>query len=135
MEKNPVPSDKTRYNEIKIVEDRTAEQVRRLVEQASNNTSALEGSLDWKIGRLYSSGMDTDSINRQGIDPLQEELELIDNMSTNADVQRVSNRMLSYYIVDLFFAFFASPDSKNSKMMIATLYQSGLGLPDRDYYF
>ncbi len=40
IEKNPVPSDKTKYNEFKIVEDRTDEQVRKLVEQASNNTSA-----------------------------------------------------------------------------------------------
>ena len=116
------------------MEDRTDEQVRKLVEQASNNTSAKESSLDWKIGRFYRMGMDTDSINRQGIEPLQGELKLIDNMTTTADVQRVSAHLLSYYIIDPFFSFFASPDSKNSKMMIATLYQSGLGLPDRDYY-
>ena len=135
IERNPVPSDKTKYNEFKIVEDRTEEQVRKLVEQASNNTSATDSSLDWKIGRLYRSGMDTDSINRQGIEPLQGELKLIDNITTYADVQRVSDQMLSYYIIDPFFSFYASPDSKNSKVMIATLYQSGLGLPDRDYYF
>jgi putative endopeptidase len=90
----------------------------------------------WKalIGRFYSIGMDTDSINRQGIEPLQRELELIDNMTTAADVQRVSAQLLSYYIIDPLFSFYASPDSKNSKVMIATLYQSGLGLPDRDYY-
>jgi putative endopeptidase len=134
IEKNPVPSDKTEYNEFKIVEDRTDEQVRKLVEQASNNTSAKESSLDWKIGRFYSIGMDTDSINRQGIEPLQRELKLIDNMTTAADVQRVSAQLLSYYIIDPLFSFYASPDSKNSKVMIATLYQSGLGLPDRDYY-
>ena len=134
IEKNPVPSDKTRYDEFKIVEDRTYEQVRKLVEQASNNTSANESSLDWKIGRFYSLGIDTNSINRQGIEPLQGELKSIDNMTTVADVQKVSAHLLSYYIIDPFFSFFASPDSKNSKMMIATLYQSGLGLPDRDYY-
>jgi putative endopeptidase len=135
IERNPVPSDKTKYNEFKIVEDRTEEQVRKLVEQASNNTSATDSSLDWKIGRLYQSGMDTDSINRQGIEPLNGELKLIDNITTYADIQRVSDQMLSYYIIDPFFSFYASPDSKNSKVMIATLYQSGLGLPDRDYYF
>ena len=135
IERNPVPSDKTKYNEFKIVEDRTEEQVRKLVEQASNNTSAKDSSLDWKIGRLYQSGMDTDSINRQGFSPLNGELKLIDNITTYADVQRVSDQMLSYYIIDPFFSFYASPDSKNSKVMIATLYQSGLGLPDRDYYF
>jgi putative endopeptidase len=134
IEKNPVPPDKTEYSEFKIVKDRTDEQVRKLVEQVSNNTSAKESNLDWKIGRFYGIGMDTDSINRQGIEPLQGELRLIDNMTTAADVQRVSAHLLSYYIIDPFFSFFASPDSKNSKMMIATLYQSGLGLPDRDYY-
>lgn len=134
IEKNPVPSDKTQYNEFKIVEDKTDEQVRKLVELASNNTSAKVGSLDWKIGRFYSIGMDTDSINRQGIEPLQRELKLIDNMTTAADVQRVSAQLLSYYIIDPLFSLYASPDSKNSKVMIATIYQSGLGLPDRDYY-
>lgn len=135
LEKNPVPSDKTEYNEFKIVEDRTDEQVRMLVEQASNNRSANESSLDGKIGRFYSMGMDTDSINKQGIEPLQMELKLIDSMTTAADVQRVSAQLLSCNIIDPLFSFYASPDSKNSKVMIATLYQSGLGLPDRDYYF
>ncbi|MFZ2472963.1 MAG: M13-type metalloendopeptidase [Methanothrix sp.] len=132
--KNPVPSDKTDYNEFVIVEDRTDEQVLKLVERASNNTSAKESSLDWKIGRFYSMGLDTDSINRQGIEPLHGELKLIDNITTASDVQRVSARLLSYYIIDPLFSFYSSPDSKNSKVMIASLYQSGLGLPDRDYY-
>ncbi|MDD4447365.1 MAG: hypothetical protein PHN61_06775 [Methanothrix sp.] len=134
IEKNPIPSDKTDYNEFVIVGDRTDEQVRRLVEQASNNTSAQKSSLEWKIGRLYSIGMDANSINLQGTGPLQGELDQIDNITTAADVQKVSTRLLSYYIIDPLFSFYASPDSKNSKVMIATIYQSGLGLPDRDYY-
>lgn len=133
IEKNPIPSDKTDFSEFVIVGDRTDEQVRRLVEQASNNTSAQK-SLEWKIGRLYSIGMDTNSINRQGTGPLQGELEQIDNITSAADVQKVSTKLLSYYIIDPLFSFYASPDSKNSKVMIATIYQSGLGLPDRDYY-
>jgi len=32
------------------------------------------------------------------------------------------------------FSFGATPDLKNSDMMIAGLSQGGLGLPDRDYY-
>jgi putative endopeptidase len=134
IEKTPIPSDKTDYNEFVIVGDRTDEQVRSLVEQASNNTSAQKSSLEWKIGQFYSIGMDTNPTNRQGTGPLQGELEQIDNITTAAEVQKVSTRLLSYYIIDPFFSFYASPDSKNSKVMIATIYQSGLGLPDRDYY-
>ncbi|MFB3764716.1 MAG: hypothetical protein ACE14P_05645 [Methanotrichaceae archaeon] len=42
----------------------------------------------------------------------------------------------SYFLgIDPFFSLYASPDSKNNKIMIATLSQGGLGLPDRYFYF
>ncbi len=135
IEHNPVPPDKSMYSEFNVVDDRTKERVRMLVEQAANNTSAKAGSVQQKIGLFYRLGLDTAIINRQGLMPLQGELAQIDNITTTADVQRVANHLLSYYIIDPLFSFFAAPDSKNSKTMIACLYQSGLGLPDRDYYF
>ncbi len=48
IKKNPIPSDKPKYNEFKVVEDRTSERVRSLVEKDTNNTSIEEGSLDWR---------------------------------------------------------------------------------------
>ena len=42
--------------------------------------------------------------------------------------------MMDYGIAP-FFSIYAAPDKKNSKVMIATLTQGGLGLPDRDFYF
>jgi putative endopeptidase len=135
IENNPVPPDKSRYSEFDVVDDRTKERVRMLVEQAANNTSAEAGSVQQKIGLFYRLGLDTNTIDRQGFRPLQGELDQIYNITTTADVQRVSAHLLSYYIIDPFFSFYAAPDSKNSKIMIACLYQSGLGLPDRDYYF
>jgi len=135
IENNPVPPDKSRYSEFDVVDDRTKERVRMLVEQAANNTSAKAGSVQQKIGLFYRMGLDTNTIDRQGLMPLRGELDQIDNITTTADVQRVSAHLLSYYFIDPFFSFYAAPDSKNSKIMIACLYQSGLGLPDRDYYF
>ncbi len=135
IENNPVPADKSRYSEFQVVDDRTKERVRMLVEQAANNTSAESGSIQQKIGLFYRTGLDTATIDGQGLMPLQDELGQIDNITTTADVQRVSDQLLSYYIIDPLFSFYAAPDSKNSQIMIACLYQSGLGLPDRDYYF
>ncbi len=131
---HPVPPDKPSYSEIRIVSDETDEQVRTLVEGAANNTTAERGSIEQKIGEFYRIGLDNATINSQGISPLKEELAKIDNISTISDVQNVSAHLLSYYIIDPFFAFYADADPKNSKMMMATLFQSGLGLPDRDYY-
>ncbi|VVB67891.1 Peptidase family M13 [uncultured archaeon] len=135
IENNPVPADKPWYSEFIVVDDRTTERIRMIVEQAANNTSAKDGSVEQKIGLFYRTGLDTATIDRQGLVPLQEELDRIDSITTTADVQRVSDHLLSYYIIRPFFSFFAYPDSKNSQITIAWLSQSGLGLPDRDYYF
>lgn len=135
IKSHPVPSDKSRYTEFVIVQDKTDEQIKGLVEGAANNTTAEKGSIEQKIGEFYRSGLDTSSLDRQGVAPLKEEFARIDNISTRSDVQNVSSRLLSYYIIDPFFSFYSDADPKNSKMMIATLFQSGLGLPDRDYYF
>lgn len=135
IEDNPVPANKTSYSDTDIVDDRTKERVRMLVELAANNTSAEYDSVQQKIGLFYRLGLDKITIDRQGLSPLQEDLAQIDDITTAADVQRVSAHLLSYYIVDPFFSFYAAPDRKNSKIMIASLSQYGLGLPDRDYYF
>jgi putative endopeptidase len=134
IKNHPVPADKPSYSEVRIVRDKTDEQVRELVEGAANSTTAEEGSIEQKIGEFYRVGLDTTALDRQGIAPLEEELARIDNISTISDVQNASAHLLSYNIIDPFFAFYADADPKNSKVMMATLFQSGLGLPDRDYY-
>ncbi len=135
IKNHPVPSDKPRYGEFVIVGDKTDERVRELVEEAANNTTAEKGSIEQKIGEFYRVGLDNATLDRQGISSLKEELIRIDNISTISDVQNDSAHLTSYYIIDPFFSFYADADPKNTKMMMATLFQSGLGLPDRDYYF
>ena len=43
--------------------------------------------------------------------------------------------LLSLFLFLFLFSYSFSPDNKNSDHCIAQLGQSGLGLPDRDYYF
>lgn len=132
IKSHPVPADKSRYGEFEIVEDRTYDRVKRIVESAAKNTSAPEGSLEQKIGEFYCMGMDNTTLEKQRLDPIKEELKLIDSISNASDVQAVSTHMMDYGI-DPFFSIYAAPDKKNSKVMIATLTQGGLSLPDRNY--
>lgn len=131
---HPVPPDKSRYGEFAIVKDRTYERVKGIVESAASNTSAPQGGLEQKIGRFYSMGMDNTTLEKQHLDPIKGELKLIDNISNASDLQAVSTQIMEYGL-DPFFSMYAAPDKKNSKIMIATLTQGGLGLPDRDFYF
>ena len=97
----------------------------------ANNTA---GSVEQKIGDFYASGMDTATIDKRGYDPIKPMLVRIDSISDIAslmkfvtDEAKVSNSSV--------LAFGVSPDIKNSSLNIAHLYQTGIGLPERDYYF
>lgn len=134
IKSHPVPSDKSRYGEFEIVDDRTYDNVKSIVDSAANNTSAPDGSLEQKIGEFYRVGMDNATLERQRLEPIKDDLNMIDNISNTSDVQTVSTKMMDYGM-DPFFSMYAAPDKKNSKVMIATITQGGLGLPDRDFYF
>ncbi len=134
IKNHPVSADKTSNSASDILVDESDERVRALIEEAANNTSAKEGSLEQKIGEFYRSGMDTANIEKVGISPLQKGFSQIDNISTISDVQNVSAYLLANYAVRAFFFLDAETDPKNSQMMMATLGQGGIGLPNRDYY-
>lgn len=134
IKSHPVPADKSRYGEFDIVDDKTYDNVKRIVNSAANNTSAPEGSLEQKIGEFYRVGMDNATLEKQRLETIKSYLKMIDNTSNTSDVQTVSTQMMDYGM-DPFFSMYAAPDKKNSKVMIATITQGGLGLPDRDFYF
>ena len=79
-------------------------------------------------------GIDTATLEKQHLDPVKDKLKMIDDIANISDVQAVSMQMMDYG-VDPFFSMYAEPNKKNSTIMIATLTQGGLGLPDRDFYF
>jgi len=128
-----VPADKSKFGEFEIVNDITYDRVKKIVESAANNASAPEGSLEQKIGKFYFVGMDNATLGRQHLDPIKGELKMIDSISNASDVQIVSMQMMDHGM-DPFFSMYVGPDKKNSRHMIASLTQGGLGLPDRDFY-
>ena len=132
IKNHPVPADKFRYGEIEIIEDRTYDRVKEIVESASNNTFTPRGSLEQKIGEFYRMGMDNATLEKQRLDSIKNELKLIEKISNASDVQAVSTQMMDYGM-DPFFSLYAEPDKKNSQVMIATLTQGGLSLPDRGF--
>jgi putative endopeptidase len=92
------------------------------------------GSIEQKIGDFYASGMDTATINKRGYEPVKPILASIDGINSIpslmkfvADEIKVQNNSI--------IGFYVGPDNKNSKLNIAHAYQTGIGLPDRDYYF
>jgi len=97
----------------------------------SNNPA---GSIAQKVGDFYTSGMDTLTIQKRGYGPIKSLLAKIDAIS---DLPSLMNFVVNQVKVDnsSIIGFGVGPDEKNSSMNIAQIYQTGIGLPDRDYYF
>src|SRR5688572_2287816 len=97
----------------------------------SNNPA---GSIEQKVGDFYASGMDTVTINQRGYEPIKPVLARIDAvadvpslMKLVAEEQKVGDGSI--------IGFYVGPDDKQSSINIAQFYQTGIGLPERDYYF
>ncbi len=92
------------------------------------------GSVEQKLGDFYASGLDTVTINKRGYVPIKPILNRIDSISDVASLMKfVANEAKAYNTSLL--GFYVGPDNKNSSLNIAHIYQSGIGLPERDYYF
>ncbi|OFY94568.1 MAG: metalloendopeptidase [Bacteroidetes bacterium RIFCSPLOWO2_12_FULL_31_6] len=101
---------------------------------ASSKSNAAKGSNSQKIGDFYKSGMDTITLEKLGISPLQEELNKIDNVKSSAELIKEIAHLHQIGASPL-FSFYISSDDKNSSQYACFLWQGGLGLGQRDYYF
>lgn len=118
------------YSFLNIPQRKLLEQI--LEEIASGGNQA--GSLEQKVGDYYASGMDTESINQRGYEPIQPLLDQIEALSNvNALMAFVTNELKSGHTSVVGMG--VSPDNENSAVNMIHFGQSGLGLPDRDYYF
>ncbi|MFP4368886.1 MAG: M13 family metallopeptidase [Candidatus Kapaibacterium sp.] len=132
MAENSIPDEYSRYGSFDILNEQNEEKLKTLLQQASRS-DAPEGSIEKQIGDFYFAGMDVQKIDRLGISPLKPELDKIDNISDKKQLQEQVAYMHKMLVRPV-FSVQASQDQKNSEMMILSLYQGGLGLPDRDYY-
>lgn len=98
--------------------------------KAKNTT----GSIEQKVGDFYASGMDTTTINKRGYDPIKPVLAHIDGISDVPSLMKFVADEIKVNNISI-VAFGIAPDNKNSSMNIAHVSQTGIGLPERDYYF
>ncbi len=132
LEKTPIPADRASYGSFEMLFDKTEADLRAIVEAAAKKGGA-PASDSRKIGDFYATFMDEPRVESLGIKPLEPELAAIDAIHTKADLARAFAHMLKLGC-DAPFAAFTEGDFKDPKTEALFVYQSGLGLPDRDYY-
>ena len=131
MANNPLGDEYARYGSFDVLGENNQKQLQDLVTKIATQKNA-PGTVEQKIGDFYNTAMNTESINKQGAQPLQPELQNIAKMQRNDLSVKMAKMLMDGS--SPFFALFGSADPDNSSMTIAHIWQSGLGIGDRDYY-
>jgi len=132
LENTVIPADKSNYGAFTKLRDNSQSALKAIIEKAAAMQS-VHGSENQKIGDFYNSFMDLDKINSLGVKPLNAQIESINAAQDHGDIIRLF-ASLGRQGVGAPFGFYANADAKSSNDMALYTYQSGLTLPDRDYY-
>jgi len=124
-----LPADRTRYGSFTLLSEKSEQRVRKIIDELAATKPDI-ATTEGKVAAYYNAYLDTAAIDAAGLTPAQPYLDRIKAVKTREDLAR------------LFAApGFSSPvggfvdvDAKAPDSYIFQLNQSGLGLPDRDYY-
>jgi putative endopeptidase len=132
VKETEMPADKARYGVFDKLRDESQEAVKAIIEQSATGDFA-KGTDEQKVGDLYNSYLDWDTRNAKGIEPLQAELDRINAISSHDDLA-VYFAEATKRALDAPFGVGQLPDPKDPQRYAIVAGQSGLGLPDREYY-
>lgn len=128
-----IPDDKSSYGVFDILRENSIKDVQNILLEAAASTNAPKGSPAQKIGDFYASGMDSVKIEKQGAAPLMSYVNMIDQIGSMQDVYYAIGQLHLAGVSSLFGSGIEQ-DFKNSRIYKMYLSESGLGMPDRDYY-
>src|SRR5215468_8181520 len=130
---NAIPAYMDRWSRRWQSGENAKDQLKEILDDVSKKTDWPKGSVEQLIGDYYGSCMDEARINKLGLTPAEPMLKGIRDIKTASDLQRMIRR---FHELGIFvpFGLVSRPDNHNPAETIATVFASGLGLPDRDYY-
>jgi putative endopeptidase len=133
VDRTQIPADKPAYT-LRVQMTETIERrLHELMEQGAAKASNQPADLEGKVGAFYKSFMDEARIEQLGASPIAPLLAEVRAARTPRELAALMGRNNSDFEGSI-FAFYIDIDLKNPKIYALTLLQSGLGLPDRDYY-
>ncbi len=128
-----LPADRARWGTFDMLRDQSEDDVKALVEEVSADENAGHGSATQKIRDFYNAYMDAETATKLGTGAIRAELDEIAAIESYDDLFRAFGS-LGVYGVDGPIGGFIFSDLKDPDTTVVYLGESGLTLPDRDYY-
>ncbi len=132
LKNTEIPADQSRWGAFSELAERNRAILRGILEKAEADNPNRD-AIDQKIGDFYDSCMDEKAADTKGATPLHPELERIAAVKDKTALLEViaHDQLMG---ANTLFDFGSDADLHNASMDIAYIDQSGLTLPDRDYY-
>ncbi|WP_302268931.1 M13 family metallopeptidase [Nocardioides sp. Arc9.136] len=133
LDETEIPSDRSSWGPFVQLADAAEDHVRQIIEELAAGDPATMTEDARKIGDLFASFMDTESIQRHGLRPVRPLIDAVDGLRDVRDLaaflgefERVGGHGL--------FGSYVDTDDRRSDRYLFHLVQGGLGLPDESYY-
>lgn len=131
-DRTEIPEDRSRWGSFDELRESAEQRVLDIINDFSR-PGAAQTAEQRKIADVYQSFMDQEAIASLALQPLQTDLQAIAALSDHDALlefwAQAPGRGLAAPL-----GFGVSQDQRQSDQYITTLAQSGLGMPDRDYY-
>ncbi len=128
-----IPSDRSSWSAFSIAQERVEGQISAIVADSAAQKNAKAGSEAQKIGDLYTSYVDQARRDQLGLAPLKAELARVQALKDKRGLAALMAH-LDRIGVDGPFGMGVGQDNRDSTRYVVSIGQSGIGMPDRDYY-
>jgi putative endopeptidase len=121
-----IPADRSNYGMFTVLTDLSLERTRVILDEA-------RGDRNSSIGRAYASYMDEAGVEARGLAPIQPWLTRVRGLTNRASYAALVAEADRAGIGHMFGGY-VGQDDRAPENYIFTMGQSGIGMPDRDYY-
>jgi putative endopeptidase len=128
-----IPADKPAYSLRLQMTDRVDERLHQIMDEAAAGASHQPTTVEGKVGAFYKSFMDEARIEELGAKPIAKELDDVRAATTPEALAGIMGRYTRNFEGTL-YGTYIDVDLKDPNRYVVYLGQSGVGLPDRDYY-
>ena len=132
LNETEIPAIYSGYTVYHEVNETVTDALKKIVQKSADNLGE-KGSESYKVGAIYNSYMDQDTINAIGISAIKNELTIAESIRDKKSLISAVSK-LSKLGISVPFRTSVYPDLKDSTLNAIYFSQSGLTLSNRDYY-
>ncbi|TAK16970.1 MAG: hypothetical protein EPO35_04210 [Acidobacteria bacterium] len=133
LKRTEIPAEKSSYGAFDELFDKTEAQVKDIIETSSKDANKKPGSVSQQVGDLFASFMDEAKAESLGYTPIKRHLDRIAAVKTVPEFAKLAGELSNIGIGGI-SGEYIEPDAKDPTTNIVTFNQSGISLPEREYY-